>query len=66
MALRLSLSGKLPSTAEWILIIGFIVGALGLATQTFSLTTQDSAIVLFVVGVLTLLAKTLVSTEPTQ
>ena len=61
MSLKLSWSGKLPSTAEWVLIIGFIVGALGLATQTFSLTTQESAIILFAVGVLTLLMKTLVS-----
>ena len=61
--LKVSLSSKLPSTAEWLLIIGFIIGALGLATQTFSLTTQESSIVLFVVGVLTLLLKILTTQE---
>lgn len=59
MALRISLSANLPSTAEWLLIIGFIIGALGLATQTFVLTATESSIVLFVVGVLTLLLKIL-------
>ena len=61
--LKVSLSANLPSTAEWLLIIGFIIGALGLATQTFSLTTQESSIVLFVVGVLTLLLKILTTQE---
>ena len=61
--LKVSLSSKLPSTAEWLLIIGFIIGALGLATQTFSLTTQESSIVLFAVGVLTLLLKVLTTQE---
>ena len=53
MGIKLSLGGSLPSTAEWLLIIGFIVGALGIASQTFSFSGQDSAIILFVVGVLT-------------
>ena len=61
--LKVSLSANLPSTAEWLLIIGFIIGDLGLATQTFSLTTQESSIVLFVVGVLTLLLKILTTQE---
>jgi hypothetical protein len=56
---KLSFSGKLPSVAEWLLILGFIIGALGLASQTFVLTTQESAVILFVIGVLTLLAKML-------
>jgi hypothetical protein len=62
MGYTLSLSGKLPSTAEWLLIIGFIIGALGIASQTFSFSGQDSAIILFMVGVLTLLAKTITTT----
>lgn len=61
-ALKISLNGSLPSTAEWLLIIGFIVGALGLVSQTFSLTPTESGIILFVVGVLTLLAKTITPT----
>ena len=61
--LKVSLSAKLPSVAEWLLIIGFIIGALGIATQTFVLTAQESSIVLFVVGVLTLLLKVLTTGE---
>ena len=60
---RISLGSTLPSTAQWILIIGLIIGALGIATQTFVLTATQSSIVLFVVGVLTLLLKVL-TTEP--
>ena len=60
---RISLGSTLPSTAQWILIIGLIIGALGIATQTFVLTAMQSSIVLFVVGVLTLLLKVL-TTEP--
>jgi hypothetical protein len=63
MGYTLSWSGKLPSTAEWLLIIGFIIGALGLFLHTFTLTTEQGSIVLFVVGVLTLLAKTITSTS---
>jgi hypothetical protein len=62
---RLSLSAGIPSVAEWLLIIGFIIGALGLATQTFVLTTIQSSYVLFAIGVLTLLAK-IISNEPPQ
>jgi hypothetical protein len=59
MALKLSLSGSLPSIAEWLIIIGFIIGALGIASQTFVLSTIESSVILFVIGVLTLLAKTI-------
>jgi hypothetical protein len=59
MALKLSLSGSLPSVAEWLIIIGFIIGALGIASQTFVLSTMESSVVLFTIGVLTLLAKTI-------
>ena len=61
--LRINLGANLPSTAEWLLIIGFIIGALGIATQTFVLTATQSSIVLFIVGVLTLLLKVL-TTQP--
>jgi hypothetical protein len=59
MALKLSLNGSLPSIAEWLIIIGFIIGALGIASQTFVLSTMESSVILFVIGVLTLLAKTI-------
>lgn len=57
----------MPSIAEWLLIIGFIIGALGLASSTFVLSTRESSAILFAVGVLTLLAKILTTDEePTE
>lgn len=59
---KISLNGSLPSIAEWLIIIGFIIGALGIASQTFVLSTLESSVILFVIGVLTLLAKTITPT----
>ena len=64
MSYKLSFSGRLPSTAEWLLIIGFIAGALGLATKTFVLSAQQGSIILFAIGVLALLTK-VISQTPT-
>lgn len=63
MTLTLDPRSGLSSIPAWLLVIGFIGSSLVLATQTFALTATQSEAILFVVGVLTLLATLLTTAE---
>jgi hypothetical protein len=65
MAWGLSLKAGLPSEAEWVLIIGFLITCIGEASNTFHFNSNQTALVALLVAILTAAAKFITQIEPT-